>query len=277
MAVVFEYRECSRCHSVFLADGSRQPGGIYTKEYFAATDGDAGLMAKFERGWQALLHRRRLCRAPVVWKGLRVLDVGCGTGCWLKFLQAHGCEGTGLDPSEEACRMACGRGAPNVVCGDLLRHPLQPRSFDVVMAIHVLEHCADPVAALRELVHLVKPGGWLNIAVPNIMSWEARRAGSHWYHLDPPYHLCLPSPAGMERLLAEEGVGRVRVIFPVLEYCQSVLYAALGRRSVSRKALLSLLPAAVFGNFLLARMGRSGVVEFWGCVGDRSMQAGQRV
>ena len=51
---------------------------------------------------------------------------------------------------------------------------------------HLLEHVADPVALLQDARARLKPGGALQLAVPNIRSWEARLRGWNSYE---PYHL----------------------------------------------------------------------------------------
>lgn len=52
--------------------------------------------------------------------------------------------------------------------GDVQRMPLPDSSFDTVVNLQVLEHVPDPLAALREMRRVLKPGGKLIIAVPHL-------------------------------------------------------------------------------------------------------------
>jgi len=96
-----------------------------------------------------------------------VLDVGCGPGTITIDLARHVPDGRvlGLDRAGEvidAARAAgVDRGVANVefATGDVYALDLPDDSFDVVHAHQVLQHLTDPVAALRELRRVCRPGG----------------------------------------------------------------------------------------------------------------------
>jgi SAM-dependent methyltransferase len=78
--------------------------------------------------------------------------------------------------------------------------------FDEVIIWHVLEHVVDPAGTLSEIRRILRPDGRVVVAVPNFSSLQARWAGPHWFHLDPPrhlYHFPLPS---LLRLLRRTGL-----------------------------------------------------------------------
>ncbi len=75
-----------------------------------------------------------------------------------------------------------------------------------------MEHFHDPGAAVRRCLALLRPGGVLWIATPNIDSLGHERFGADWFGLDPPRHLVLFTPRALERLLREVGFGDVRRI-----------------------------------------------------------------
>jgi ubiquinone/menaquinone biosynthesis C-methylase UbiE len=99
--------------------------------------------------------------------GLRVLDVGCGTGHFTQwFAEQVGPEGhvTGLDTSQvllaEARRRTQGRELPlEYLRGDAHRLPFPDETFDRCYASLVLEHLEDPRRALAELVRVTRSGG----------------------------------------------------------------------------------------------------------------------
>ncbi|HEY4019059.1 MAG TPA: methyltransferase domain-containing protein [Pseudonocardiaceae bacterium] len=99
--------------------------------------------------------------------GLAVLDVGSGTGGdTIEVAKAVGAEGrvVGVDRSAEMVAEARERAvAANVpvefVTGDAQALDFADASFDRVRTERMLVHLADPVAAVRELVRVTKPGG----------------------------------------------------------------------------------------------------------------------
>ncbi|MFI2752580.1 methyltransferase domain-containing protein [Cellulomonas sp. P22] len=133
---------------------------------------------------------------PVLRPGLRVLDVGCGPGTITIDLAARIAPGEviGLDRSSaviEAAREAQAEaGAENVsfVVGDVYELSYPDASFDVVHAHQVLQHLTDPVAALREMRRVARPGGYVAVrdADHGAMTWYPPSAGlDEWLAL---YH-----------------------------------------------------------------------------------------
>ena len=104
---------------------------------------------------------------PSLHRGQRLLDVGCGPGSITADLAALVAPGPviGIDNAaavlEQARSSADGRGLTNVSYEDasVYRLPFPNASFDVVHAHQVLQHLADPVAALREMRRVLVPGG----------------------------------------------------------------------------------------------------------------------
>jgi ubiquinone/menaquinone biosynthesis C-methylase UbiE len=104
---------------------------------------------------------------PHLRPGLRVLDVGSGPGTItldLARLVAPGAV-VGIDASEQIVANATGLATDNDLhnvtfqVGDAYALDFEDASFDVVHAHQVLQHLADPVAALREFRRVLKPGG----------------------------------------------------------------------------------------------------------------------
>lgn len=86
------------------------------------------------------------------------LDLGCGYGAMLEVLRRNGYTAIGSDVSAHACRFVASRSF-GVVCSKTPGLSFAPRSFDFVISSHVIEHVADPVAFVHEVVALVRPGG----------------------------------------------------------------------------------------------------------------------
>ncbi|HJP77955.1 MAG TPA: methyltransferase domain-containing protein [Pseudonocardiaceae bacterium] len=114
--------------------------------------------------------------------GVRVLDVGCGPGTITVDMAARVAPGqvTAIDTATsviaEAAALAEAEGATNVefAVADVYALPYPDDSFDVVHAHQVLQHLADPVAALREMGRVCRPGGVVAVR-------DADYAAMTWY------------------------------------------------------------------------------------------------
>jgi ubiquinone/menaquinone biosynthesis C-methylase UbiE len=103
---------------------------------------------------------------PLLRPGLDLLDVGCGPGTITVDLAARVAPGrvvgidVSADPLAEA-RMVADRAGVEVTfeVGDVYALGVDDDSFDVVHAHQVLQHLTDPVAALREMARVCRPGG----------------------------------------------------------------------------------------------------------------------
>jgi 2-polyprenyl-3-methyl-5-hydroxy-6-metoxy-1,4-benzoquinol methylase len=136
---------------------------------------------------------------------VRVLDIGCGFGESLGYHRARGCDAHGAEADANILRVAERHGL-NVRHGLFDAHHYEPASFDVVTLDQVVEHVVDPVALLRGIHHVLKPGGLLVLSTPNAEGWSARVFGRHWIHWHAPYHLQFFTPASMARAAADAGL-----------------------------------------------------------------------
>jgi 2-polyprenyl-3-methyl-5-hydroxy-6-metoxy-1,4-benzoquinol methylase len=127
--------------------------------------------------WKNRRYLANLRRAGIT-RG-RLLEVGVGSGGFLRAARQAGFEPMGCDLSQPLARRVEVRTGVPVHCGDLAELPRQ--AFDVVCMHHVLEHVSDPVGFLRAVRERLAPGGVLHVAVPNVECWEARLPGWNLY------------------------------------------------------------------------------------------------
>ena len=98
--------------------------------------------------------------------GAAVLDVGCGTGVFLRLCADRGAEVTGLDASENLLAVARGRvPEAELVHGDLQSLPFADDAFDLVTGFTSFFFADDMVAALREAGRVARPGAPVVIVV----------------------------------------------------------------------------------------------------------------
>jgi cyclopropane fatty-acyl-phospholipid synthase-like methyltransferase len=105
----------------------------------------------------------------------RILDLGCGDGALGVALKGRGgCHITGVTCSEDEAVHARSR-LDQVIVADLNHwqpEGLQP--FDTIIASHVLEHLHEPEVLLGRIRGLLGAGGFLIVALPNILFWKQR-------------------------------------------------------------------------------------------------------
>jgi SAM-dependent methyltransferase len=140
----------------------------------------------------------------------RLLDVGCGRGDLAAALADRGWYAAGVDPSAEAVAFARGLGVDARV-GTLESVAFDDESFDAVVMHHSLEHVPDALAELARIKRLLRPGGLLVISLPNFDSWERRRFGSAWFHLDLPRHRTHFGPKSLRLSLEKSGFDVVKI------------------------------------------------------------------
>ncbi len=103
---------------------------------------------------------RMLDRIPNV---SSVLEVGCGTGHFTRWLADRGLEAVGLDVSEPMLNEARRLGGPMYLPGDAHSLPIADRSYDVTALITTLEFLPDPARALAEAVRVARLGVLLGV------------------------------------------------------------------------------------------------------------------
>ena len=137
--------------------------------------------------------------------GGRLLDVGCGNGHFLAQIAALGwrAEGVDPDPAGVAAARAAGLRVRQGTLADF--DDEHAGAFDVVTLSHVIEHLHEPRTELTRIRRLLRPGGLLWIATPNLEGLGHRRYGPAWVHLDPPRHLVLFTRDSLEELLRQTG------------------------------------------------------------------------
>ncbi len=136
----------------------------------------------------------------------KLLDVGCGNGRFLASMRELGWEVVGVEPDPDAARVAREAFGLEVYAGDLDEIKLGEESFDAVTMNHVIEHVSDPVGLFKACRRVLKPGGRLVAATPNIESLGRCWFGEAWFAWDPPRHLFLFSQQTLRRCAQSAGL-----------------------------------------------------------------------
>ena len=109
---------------------------------------------------QRLLLRQFLERYYDSRKGLKLLDIGCGTGLNLGVLAKFG-KAYGMDISNDAIGFCRKRGMKNIKKSDVMHIKFDDNSFDVATSLGVFYHkdVKDDAKAMKEIYRILKPGG----------------------------------------------------------------------------------------------------------------------
>ena len=113
-------------------------------------------------------------------KGLRVLDVGCGTGYTTAGIlkRTNVCEVVGVDMnpvqlSKAARNLHAEKPKTSLSRGDVENLPFQDGTFDAVISVGALEYFPDPEQALKEMARVTKPDGKVVVCGPEA-TWFAQ-------------------------------------------------------------------------------------------------------
>src|SRR5919109_4837258 len=147
-------------------------------------------------------------------EGQRVLDIGCGTGVFLRLAADRGAVPFGLDASEALLEIARERvPEADLRLGEMEQLPYDADTFDLVTGFNSFFFAANLVAALREAGRVAKPGAPVVIQVwgrPERCDLEAQKQVARGYAPPPPPEAPPPpklwEPGVLERLATEAGL-----------------------------------------------------------------------
>ena len=188
----------------------KELAGLYSSESYRTTSG-----VKFNKLLEHLIYLFRLRRKRRIEKYItkgRILDIGCGRGLFLTFMRNDGWEVTGTEFNGETASYASRDYGIDVKTGRPSNWGFPDESFDVITINHALEHVQNPAEIFSSCRRLLRKGGLLVIAVPNISSLQSAAGKRAWFHLDIPYHLYHFSEEGLVGLLKKSSfyISRIR-------------------------------------------------------------------
>ena len=147
-----------------------------------------------EKSW-----RRGLKRCQLKGDSL-VLDVGCGTGRWLRRYLQQRLRPIGVDATQNMLRRAIAGGliCP-VVAAQAQRLPFLEKSFELVSAVTVVQHISssDQQEVLKEMTRVLRPGGYLMLI--ELIRGEA----PHIFPRNPQDWVQLAESAGLSLIWSE--------------------------------------------------------------------------
>lgn len=157
--------------------------------------------------------------------GTKILDVGAGSGPYRHLLD-H-CEYSSQDFGQEPATI--GNYTPLTYQSDITSIPAADESFDAILCTEVLEHVPEPIAAIREMSRLLRPGGKLIVSAPQ--GSELHQEPYHFYGGYTPhwYRKFLPE-VGIEVVSIERNRGFFGLFAQESERCSAYLRPRFARQ-----------------------------------------------
>lgn len=156
-------------------------------------------VASFEETLERAIRGRRYQRA---------LELGCGSGHWLRWLEARGIPSVGVDISFEMCRTVATLDG-NALQGEIATLPIETSSCDLIISPYcALDHCEAYVQAFEELNRVATPD-----AVAVLMLDNAERLISRYWRVDIEGVRSLESDPRRDGKWAHQVGGRSVVVF----------------------------------------------------------------
>ncbi len=134
----------------------------------------------------------------------KLCDIGCGNGRNLRMFKEAGFQVTGIEPDDEARRIASK--VALVQAGTCESLPISlPREQDYVLLSHVLEHTISPTRALANAHGLLKTNGVLIVEVPNNDALGFKMFQQFWPWTDVPRHIHFFTKASIRKIIEAAG------------------------------------------------------------------------
>lgn len=151
-----------------------------------------------------LRHKIRIVETQAYRTGGSLLNYGAQTGFFSNRMEKRGWKVTSVEKYHEQRQFSLEVLHHRMIDLNEMEH-LQPGTFDVITMWHVFEHSHHPAELLDRFYGLLRPGGILVMACPNICSTDAMHYSAYWAAYDVPRHLWHFNPNSITELAYRHG------------------------------------------------------------------------
>lgn len=157
----------------------------------------------------------------------KILDVGCGTGAFLKEAKTRGWEVYGTEYTEKAIAICKSLGI-NMQAGKLDPSLYEKDSFDVITSFEVMEHINNPQEEIQNIRQLLRPGGLFYFTTPNFNSLERYLLKGKYNIINYPEHLSYYTKKTADYLFKKNGFAKKKLVTDGLSVTR--LRTSLGKK-----------------------------------------------
>lgn len=210
----FQIVECNSCGFKFTnprPEGSVLGNYYKSENYVSHSNTKKGFINSTYQSVRKYTLLKKLQLISKYFKTGKILDIGCGTGEFLNTCKSAKWETFGIEPDEDARKMAIQNFGLNVQAESELNN-FPDASFDVISMWHVLEHVPKLNERIEDLKRLIKPNGIIIIAVPNCSSLDAKSYKEEWAAYDVPRHLYHFTPKDIDTLFKKHQLTTFKIL-----------------------------------------------------------------
>jgi 2-polyprenyl-3-methyl-5-hydroxy-6-metoxy-1,4-benzoquinol methylase len=204
---IFSIQECNSCRFKFVSPrpDTAVIGKYYqSDEYISHDAGHTDLLSSVYKLARVISISNKYKIVRKFASGGKLLDIGCGTGEFLKYCQAKGFEVLGVEPSDKARSFAQSKNMVHVF-DQLESLSESDGTFNCITMWHVLEHIHNLNDLILNVSKRLRPDGVFVVAVPNSNSWDARYYKKYWAAYDVPRHLYHFTKETLQQLASKHG------------------------------------------------------------------------
>jgi len=198
----FTIVECKECNFHFTnpIPVVEEIGEYYKSEsYVSHSSTNKGLINKIYQRVRNYTLKQKVKLITKQSNGKNHLDIGAGTGHFINATTLSGFNSVGLEPDEDARKLAVDTHNVNIQPLENL-YSITEKSMDVITMWHVLEHVYDLQKDLKQIEKILKDDGVMVVAVPNMNSYDAKHYKEYWAAYDLPIHLYHFTPNDIDTL-----------------------------------------------------------------------------
>lgn len=203
----FTIVSCKKCNFHFTnpIPSEDEIGKYYeSEEYISHSNTSKGIVNTLYQSIRNITLKQKLKLVKSLTNGKKILDIGSGTGEFLKVCKEEGFEVEGIEPSENARQFAINNYKLNIHTEGRLKE-YDEEKFDLISMWHVLEHVYHLEERVNEIKKILKKSGVLIVAVPNHNSYDASYYKEYWAAYDVPRHLYHFTEKDIKNLFENKG------------------------------------------------------------------------
>jgi 2-polyprenyl-3-methyl-5-hydroxy-6-metoxy-1,4-benzoquinol methylase len=213
----FEIKQCTSCGFKITSprpSDQKLPSYYQSEDYVSHSDTKKGVINFMYQKVKAITLKQKEKLIAGFKTSKTVLDIGCGTGDFLKYLSDKNWKITGLEPDKGARSLALAKLPGNIFPIENF-YELPHQNYGIITMWHVLEHVSELNKYMKQLYLILENDGRLIIALPNPDSADAKHYKEFWAAYDVPRHLFHFSKKDITALATKHGF-KLESIKPML-------------------------------------------------------------